>query len=226
MKISKNTLKVLQSFAQINQSIYIEAGDKHLSTMSIDKNILGRVAIEEEFDVEFGIYNLGEFLAAVALFDDPDFDFTEKFVTISSGKDKIKYSSVEKELVVSPPKTINFPDSDIIITVSDKDLTDAIKAASVLSSPSLIIHDVGDNIELSCYDPNNSSSNTWNRVLCKNDSGHQDFEFIISIDNMKLLPQDYKLDIAAKGITKWTGVDAGAETIYYLALDLMSSFTS
>ena len=85
MKISEHTLAILKSFAVINQSIYVEAKAKKLSTIAIDKNIVGRAQIEESFPVDFGIYDLNEFLMATSLFDDPDFDFSDKFVTISEG---------------------------------------------------------------------------------------------------------------------------------------------
>ncbi len=85
MKISSQTLSILKNFSSINGNILVRAGST-LSTISPQKNILASAVVSENFPTTFAIYDLGQFLGAVSLFEDPDFDFTDKFVTISSGK--------------------------------------------------------------------------------------------------------------------------------------------
>ena len=57
MKLSKNTFKILENFKDINQSILFKQGNK-LRTISVMKNILAEVTIEEEVPKDFGIYDL------------------------------------------------------------------------------------------------------------------------------------------------------------------------
>jgi len=90
MKISQQTLSILKNFATINGNILVRAGS-NLSTISPQKNILANANVAESFPLEFAIYDLSQFLSAVSLFEDADFDFAEKYVTISSGRRSIKY---------------------------------------------------------------------------------------------------------------------------------------
>jgi hypothetical protein len=90
MKISQQTLSILKNFASINGNILIRAGS-NISTISPQKNILSNANVTESFPVQFAIYDLSQFLSAISLFEDPDFDFNESYVTISSGRRSIKY---------------------------------------------------------------------------------------------------------------------------------------
>ena len=74
MKLSKGTLDILKNFSNINPSITFKEGQE-LSTLSIQRNILSRAVVEEKFPKAFAIYDLGEFLSGLSLFDNPDFDF-------------------------------------------------------------------------------------------------------------------------------------------------------
>lgn len=219
MKISTETLNVLASFARINQSIYINEGDSHLSTISIDKNIMGKTEIGETFPTEFGIYDLNEFLSAASLIDDADFDFGKSSVVIKNKSTRIRFAYVSKELVMSPPDTVNFPESDVTINITEKQIASAIKAAAVLSVPSLIIYNEDGKILISVDDHNNTSANSWSSELGEYDGEHT-FKFIIAVDNLKMLPADYQVNISSKGITKWVSGDI----VYYLAMSLDSSF--
>ena len=74
MRLSKSTLDILKNFSTINQSIRFKKGNL-LTTLSIQKNILSRAHVEEEFPKDFAIYDLSEFLSAMLLFKDPEFGF-------------------------------------------------------------------------------------------------------------------------------------------------------
>ena len=64
MQISKSTIDILKNFSGINGSILVKPGNR-LDTISITKNILASAEISETFDVEFGIYDVSEFLNVV-----------------------------------------------------------------------------------------------------------------------------------------------------------------
>ena len=65
MKLSKSTLDILRNFSSINASIRFKKGQE-ISTISIQKNILGRVVVKEDFPQDFAIYDLGEFLSGLS----------------------------------------------------------------------------------------------------------------------------------------------------------------
>ena len=60
--ISKSTVEVLKNFCSINKSIVIKPGNQ-VATLSINKNILAIADVEESFDSQISIYDLGVFLA-------------------------------------------------------------------------------------------------------------------------------------------------------------------
>ena len=65
--LSKPTIEVLKNFCSINKSLVINPGNK-LSTLSINKNILAYADVEESFDSQMSIYDLGVFLGGLSLF--------------------------------------------------------------------------------------------------------------------------------------------------------------
>ena len=74
MKISEATMGVLRNFSDINNNILFRPG-KSISTMSTMKNIMAKADVAEEFEQEFGIYDLPEFLRAVDSFTKPMLKF-------------------------------------------------------------------------------------------------------------------------------------------------------
>ena len=80
MKLSSNTTNILKNFSQINQSILIKEGNK-LKTISVMKNILAEAEVEEEFEKDFAIYDLNQFLSGLSLYDAPDLEFGDSYLT-------------------------------------------------------------------------------------------------------------------------------------------------
>jgi len=74
MKLSDSTLTLLKNFSNINQSILFKKG-RSLRTISVMKNILAEVTINEEIPQDFGIYDLNQFLNGLSLHQSPDLDF-------------------------------------------------------------------------------------------------------------------------------------------------------
>ena len=77
MKLSNDTLNVLKNFASINPNLVFKPGQK-LKTISEAKTILASADIVEDFPVEFGVYDLNEFLSVYNLIEDPELEFEDK----------------------------------------------------------------------------------------------------------------------------------------------------
>ena len=78
MKLTQNTLTLLQNFANIQPNVLLGQDSGKLKTIAEAKNIFATADITETFDDEVGIYDLTEFLSAITLIDDPDFEFDSK----------------------------------------------------------------------------------------------------------------------------------------------------
>ena len=115
MKLSEKTINLLENFSSINQSILVKKGSK-LRTMSVMKNILAEADVDENFERDFGIYDLPQFLNGVNLMKDPDLDLrNETYMIIREGKStKVKFAFADPEVIVTPPeKPLELPSADV-----------------------------------------------------------------------------------------------------------------
>ena len=114
--LSKPTLEILKNFCSINKSLVINPGNK-LSTLSINKNILVYADVEESFDSQLSIYDLGVFLGGLSLFEQPSIDTSrDNYVTVSDtkGRSKTKFFYADPDIITQPPeKEINLPSEDV-----------------------------------------------------------------------------------------------------------------
>lgn len=222
MKISAQTIGILKNFASINASLLVKAG-KVLSTISPQKTILAKAAVAEEFPREFAIYDLGQFLGALSLVQDPEIEFEESHLTIKSGSGKhsIKYFYAKPELVVSPPaKEIPVPNSDIKFKLPWQNLSEIIKAASILQLPEIVVQSSGDGTltRIGTVDTKNNTSNSL--FLDTDHTSSVPFRIIFRAENLKLLQADYEVVLAQKGVGYFTTADVS----YFIASESTSTY--
>ena len=218
MKLSKETVALLKNFAGINSNLLIKAGNK-LSTISGAKNVMSDATVAETFAADFGIYDLNEFLGAMSLFEDPDLDFSQKFVTITQGSDSIKYFAAEASVLSSPTKAINFPDSDVDFTLTSAMLDMIKKTSSVLGASDLSIVGDGSTLTAVVGDKKNASGNSYNTPLGNTD---KNFKVNLKVENLKMLTGDYTVSISSKKISRFKAVNS--DLVYYVAIEADSSF--
>ena len=135
MKLSDQTLSFLKNFSTINQSILFKQGTK-LRTISVMKNILAEVTIDEELPQDFGIYDLNQFLNGLSLHYSPELDFAnEGHVVIREGKMRSKYFFADPQVIITPPeKPITLPTEDVSFDLSTEQLDKLLKAAAIYLS--------------------------------------------------------------------------------------------
>lgn len=223
MKISQQTLSILKNFASINGNILVRAGST-LSTISPQKNILASAAVSENFPTSFAIYDLGQFLGAISLFEDPDFNFTDKYVTISSGSRSIKYWFAEPSMIISAPdKKLSLPTEDVAFDASASSISEVLKAASVLQAPEVaVVSDGTANTQLVATNVKNDTSNEYHVDV--GNANTAKFRMVFKSENLKLINGDYKVTISSKGMGKFANEKAGLE--YFIATEASSKFTA
>ena len=193
MRLSNKTLEVLKNFSNINQNILIEEGNV-LRTISTMKNILGSATIEESFPKEFGIYDLNEFLGVLSLTNDPEIELNnESYLSINSGKIKIKYFFSDPSIIVAPPKVFNAPTTDISFTISKEVLATLMKASAVMQLPDLVIDSHG----MKVTDLKNVTSNEFTEQFVYDGS---EFNIHYKIDNLKMIPGNYDVEVSTTAL--------------------------
>ena len=218
MKLSKNTVALLKNLATINVNLLIRPGSK-LSTISSNKNVAAEVDIDEEFDVQFGIYDLSEFLGVLTLFEDPELDFGERHLTISEDRNSIRYLPSDQDVLIFPKNvTQKFPtDAEIEFELSATTLQNVIRSASVLKMPFVTVQGDGEKIQLIVRDKENVNSN---RFTVQRGETDKKFCFNIKVENFKMMIENYTVQISSKKIVRFRGKGK----TYMLACELDSTY--
>ncbi len=224
-KISNQTLEVLKNFSSINANILVKEGNI-LTTISPVKNVMAEATVSETFDQEFGIWDLNKFLGTISLFEDPEFQFEEKSVIISSSKNKssVKYYYSEPSLLTTVNKQINMPESVVDCTITQKIFGDITKAASVLQVNDIAIRSNGNELEIVALDKKDSTSNSYSISVGDLPHGDHDFCFYFKAENLKMLPGDYDVRITEKVVSEFTNTNQSLK--YWVALESDSYYNS
>lgn len=228
MKLTDDTLCILQNFASIQPNIVVEHEALQLKTVSEARNIMALADIEESFPCDFGIYDLNEFLSAIRLIDNPIFTFNDKRkieVLSSKGTAGLDYFCSNPEILTHPKNSINEPKYEIKLTLSEEDLSAIKKAAGVLNCEIVSLINEDGEIWAIVSEPNNNTSNAYRIKITKGDfADFPDFNFDLLISNLKILTGSYTLELSSKQLSKWTFQSKTKNIIYWIALESTSSY--
>jgi hypothetical protein len=221
--LSTRTINILKNFASINKNLLVREGNV-IDTISESKSIVGHAKLEEDFDREFGIYDLSEFLGVYALFTDPVVEFGESSLTIRSGKSKVSYRYADKSILKILEKKVALPNKNVVsVTITNDDLAQIRKAASALNHAVASVRCDGKSIVLAVIDPKSASANSFSITLVEDYDGEEEFDLQFLISNIKVIPDDYDVMIAPAGISKWVG-KSDNPLEYFIALEKTSTF--
>ena len=239
MKISEDTISILNNFSSINAALLFNEGSD-IFTISEAKNILAKASVDETFPREFGIYQLSEFLSAVSLLDNPDFDFNAESVKVKAGNSRqtIKYSYTDPSLITSPPNkgNIDFPEPDVQFVLDKEDLKTLQKASGVLHLPHVCVKVDDGKLSVSVMDmetPN--SSNAFDLSISDEETIvfstefeesdlFDDYCMTFDVMNLKLFPGKYLVEISNKGLAHFVNQDVDVE--YWISAESQNSTIS
>lgn len=225
MKISKETLDILKNYSTINSNIIIPEGNE-IATLSPMKNIMSLATVTETFENEIAIWDLNKFLGTISLYENPIFEFNEDHVIISeeNGKTRTKYRYAESQLIQRVTQRVKMDDVVVSFELRNKDLSQVLRAASVLQLPDLAVRtsEGGDSIELVALDSKDSTCNTYSVDLGELPNDGHDFEFFFKTENMKMLPGDYNIEISKKMVCQMK--NQNSDLAYWIALESNSRY--
>ena len=221
MKISDNTISILRNFSDINANILFKPGST-LNTVSTMKNIMAKADVEEEFETEFGVYDLPEFLRALDSFKQPVLKFTGNTnLKIQDEKSTLsaRYAFADKSTLRFPSKEIKMPDQTVAFTLKNEDYESVKKLYTNLSLPDIAFKGEGGKIKLVALDKKNSNSNVSSIIV-----GDTDIEFTayIKAENMKIVPGDYDVALSKAKIAHF--INKKVKVQYWIALETDSTF--
>jgi len=221
MELNEATLNVLKNFSGINQNLLVQEGNT-LKTISEARNVVATAIVEQQFPQKFGIYDLNEFIGVLGLVDQPSLRFAEEHVVVSdsTGRSKVKYFFSPEETLTSPTKDVNMPEPDVKFTLDNDTLNKLKRAAAALGHADVSITPGGGGIlSLSVVDGENSTSNAFS-IDIDGEYTSSDFNFVLNIGNLKILPGDYEVSISSKLITEFQHKELNVR--YWIAVEKSS----
>lgn len=217
MKFNARTIQILRNFSTINESLIFKSGTQ-LKTISQSKTILARATIDTEIESTFGIYDLGQFLSAISLFEDAELTPGHNAMTISSGSEKINYVYSEPSLMLSPPeKEIQLPSHDVEFELKNDVLTRVQKALGIIGAPEIAVTSDGDKVYIEALNTKDQSKSNYRVEVGET---NKNFRFIFLAENIKLLPGDYNVTVSSKGLSHFKGEDVE----YWVAVEAHSTY--
>jgi hypothetical protein len=217
MKLSKETVNLIKNFAGINSNLLLKQGNK-LATISGQKNVMADATVTETFP-DFAIYDLNEFLGAMSLFEDPELDFQDKYVSIKQGSMNIKFFAADASNLTAPQKAITFPEAEINFRMTSSMLDMIKKTSSVLRAADVSIVGDGSKVVAVVGDKKNASGNSFSEPVGDTD---KTFKVNLKVENLKMLPGDYDVSISSKKISRFKSPNN--DLVYYVAVEADSTF--
>lgn len=218
MKLSKETLNLIKNYAAINGNLLLKPGKK-LATIHLQNKVFSHATIAEDFPSQFPIYDVNEFLSVMSLFDNPDLEFTDKYLTLKEGNSSLKFFAASIDNMKLPPdKEVNFTDIVAEFDLSAAMLTTIPRTAGVLKVDAISLVGDGTNLSVVISDKKNATSNSYSTVIGTTTAV---FNVGLAVENIKMLPGNYKVSIAKKGLKFQM---ENSDLVYYVAIELNSTF--
>ena len=223
MEFSDNTMTIFRNFSDINQNILVKEGNI-LKTISEARNVLASAELEDNFPKCFGVYDLSEFIGVTNLVDKPNLSFEDEYLTISdsTGRSKIKYFYSSMDTLTTPSKDITMPEAEVTFKLESAVLDKIKRAASTLGHSEVSITDSGGSINISVVDTKNPTSNVFSIDIAGEYPEDTKFNFILNISNLKIIPDDYEVEMSSKLITQF--FNPRMKVSYWIALEKSSTF--
>lgn len=230
MKLSNETLKLLENYSKINPSMLFQEG-QIIRTVDSDKTMLASAQIKEEFPKDFAIYDLPKFIKVVGMFDNAEIDVGDEetnYCTISYKEGEnggqtsdVVYMYASKEAIEYTEKDIVMPETEINFDL-DKDTLEKInRAAMTMALDNVIITPVDENnVLVTVSNIDNPSADSFS-IKVKADLDISDFYVVFEYQKiMNLLPRKYSVGISSKQISHFSADDVQ----YWVAISAHSTF--
>ena len=223
MELSDRTLSVLKNFANINSNIVFREGNE-LKTISVAKNILAKVTLDDDIPSTFGIYDLNEFLSVLGLVEKPALKFEKTHVVVSdsTGLRGNRYFFSDIDMLSAPSKDVIMPEPEVKFTLDTDTLSRLKRASSVLGHDSISITPEGNSIKLTVVDNDDATSNSFFSYVEGEFQEGVDFNFVLNVNNLKIVSEDFEVGISKKLISNFKSKQSSIE--YFIALEKSSTY--
>ena len=110
------------------------------------------------------------------------------------------------------------PSTEIKFNLSSDTLSEVTKAAAVIGVPDMVL----ESGELRVTDKKNDTANSYSTQVIDNDDTTENYKFWFKVENLKLLPGSYDVQVSEKKISYFKNSNLDIE--YFIALEPESSY--
>lgn len=216
MKLSEKTLTVLKNFASINSGVVLQRG-KTQKTIHPEQTVLVEAIIEDDIPEKLGIYDLNQFLGNITTLGNPDLTFTADSIIMNDGQIELNYYNCSTNLIISPPdgKELVMKNPDIKFSLSNLSLQKLLKVSAMNNLPNITVQGKAGGIYLKSHELKNDTSNHASMRIA--DYQGEDFSVSFKTDNLRMIPDDYDVQIKIGGFSFWT--NASNTLKYFIAME-------
>lgn len=219
MKLSSTTLSILKNFAEINGNLTIRSGNT-LKTVHVPPTIYATATVDETFDRTFGIYDLKEFLATLAMFKNPTLTFTDNYIDIvddDDGSIRTKYWSADTKILTEVPNLKSFSDPQVMFVITGANFKRIQRACATLRCPDVVFKSDDNKIVAVVCDLTNSTKNSFTVVL-EPDYNGAPFNVHVREEKLMIIDGDYQTSVIDGKLLHFRHVSKPVE--YAVALDV------
>ena len=116
---------------------------------------------------------------------------------------------------------LKVPDMVVDFVLTEDQLSELMRAASVLGLNDLSVNSDGGTLNMVVFDKQDPSSNTYT-VELGDVPVDGEFDFHFRVDNLKMLPGDYTVSISDKSVSQFESISR--DLCYYVALESTSRY--
>lgn len=226
MKFSKDTIAVLKNFSGIYSGIMLRPGSTIL-TRSVTGASYAESDINDEIDIEAAIYDLNGFLSILSLVSDSaevSVSDDETTLVIKDQRSTIHWPIADPSTIVFPAKKIPFPVANVIFDLKGEDLQQLMRVARGMQIDTLVFRSKDGKINIDGHNQVEDKDMVrplYSLVVGEYDAPEQ-FKFIINMNNIKMIPADYRVLLWAKGEgnqAKFAAKFEGSQASYVVAME-------
>jgi len=199
MRITEQTKKILENYATINTGIVIsptKAGENMtvLRTCDAHKMLISKTLIPEQFTNEVCLYDLKAFLSVISGLKDPDVVFNDNHLIINDGMSSVRMMYADPLTITQMTKNITI-DPMVNFELKEDNLAKLLNFSNILGLPDLKLYSKEGKMLFQALERKNPSSNTYEVQVGQ---GSFNEEYFFNRELLKLLPGDYKVEVATK----------------------------
>lgn len=225
MKISKQTLSILGANASINEGVVVQAGNV-LQAESVVGDAFVQAKVEETFPTKFAIADVGGFIRTLSLFEDPELEFDEKCVRISTKRNQCTYYYGE-ESYIAHGNWLTIPAEAVVLSfdLAWDDIQGVQKAAGILNLDELLFTNKNGMVHCSVVSRDKVTENIYGLDLGSCDPSI-DFNLVMRKEIFNFFQGDYVIKIAQGKTLVFCADNKDIDISYQISLDRKSTYNA